>query len=88
MHHVRTSAKPLHHLAGQFGRVLEIGVDDDGGVGGHEVEAGGDRDLVAPVLSQVEHLGPAIPGGQPVQYPPRIVRAPVIDKEELVAHVR
>ena len=47
--HVVARPPLLAHLERDLGRVLEIGVDDDGGVAGRVVESGGQRRLMPEV---------------------------------------
>lgn len=71
------------HLREQFGRILEVGIHDDDRVARGEVEARGDRRLVAEVPAEAEHLHPRVELGRRGEDRSRLVAAAVVDVEDL-----
>jgi hypothetical protein len=78
------------HVAEQFGGILQIGVDDQDLVARAEIEARGQRQLMAMIARQVDGHEMGVVGGKPLHHRPAAIPRPVIDEQQLVilAHHR
>jgi hypothetical protein len=78
------------HVRQQFGRVLQIGVDDEDLLARAQVEPGGQRELVAVVARQVDRDEVRIGGSEALHHRPAIVLRSVVDEQdlEILAHRR
>ena len=52
---VGTRPPTLQHLRDDFGRILEVGVHNDGGIAGRALQAGGNGDLMAEIAGEREY---------------------------------
>ena len=78
---------PLHlgdHLGEQFGRILEVGVDDQDALARAQIEAGGQRELVAVIARQVDRDQARIALGQRLHHRPAAVARAVVDQHDLI----
>ena len=78
------------HVGEQFGRVLQIGVDDEDLLARTQVEPRGQRELMAVVARQVDRDDARVGGGQALHHRPAVVAAAIVDQDDLmiVAHRR
>ena len=72
------------HFAEQFGRILQIGVDDQYLLPAAQIEPRGQRQLVAVVARQVDRDQPGVARRQLLHDLPAIVLRPVVDQDELI----
>ena len=72
------------HAGDDLGRVLEIGVDDDHGVAGRQVDARGDGHLVAKVPREAGDAEVRVALGQALENLQRAVGAAVVDQHDFV----
>ena len=72
------------HVAEQFGRVLQVGVDDQDLLARAQIEPRGQRELVAVVARQVDRDQPRVLRRQPLHDRPAVVLRPVVDQDEFV----
>ncbi len=72
------------HLAEQFGRVLQVGVDDEDLLARAEVEPGGERELVPVVARQIDRDDVRVRCRQRLHRRPARVARAVVDEHDLV----
>ncbi len=80
---LKASLPALDHFEDQFGRVLQVGVNQDDGVTGRVVHARRNRGLMAEVASKVNHLDARILLGQRVHHLHRAVTTAIVDQHQL-----
>ena len=71
------------HLRDQFGRVLQVGVDDDHGLAAAVPQTGEDRRFLAEVAAERETPDPWFTGRESTEALEGVVPAAVIDHEDL-----
>ena len=74
----------FQHGPEQFGRVLQIGIDDEDRLPATQVEPGGQRELVSVVARQVERDEVRVDAGELRHDRPATVARPVVDQDDLV----
>ena len=86
---VGAPAPTLQHLDDDLGRVLEVGVDDDDddGIAGSALQAGGHGDLMAEIAGQGEDPHARIGALQLAQEIQRDIAAAVVDIDELEVEI-
>jgi hypothetical protein len=84
-HDVETFAPGAHHVGNEFGRVLQIGVDDHHGIAVGVVEAGAHRDFLAEVARQVDEGDARVSFPQRHEQRPCAVAAAVVDIDDFGA---
>ena len=72
------------HVGEQFGRILQIGVDDEDLRAAAQVEPGGQRQLVPVIAAEIDRDEAWIGGGQPLHHRPAVVAAAIVDENDLI----
>ena len=83
--HVAARIHHLHHLRQQFGRVLQIAIEDQDPLPPAQLQASGERQLMPVVARQVDRDDVRIACGQRGQKVPGAVAGAIVDEHELVA---
>ena len=81
--HVGALVEQRHHVGQQFGRILQVGVDDQDALAAAYREAGRERQLVAVVAHQLHRNDARVPGGRLGHDIPGAVARAVVDQHDL-----
>ena len=82
--HVEALVHLEHESAEQFGRILEVGVEDEDAPAAAELEARAQRDLVAVIAGQIDRHDVTVLRGQREDHVPGPVRRSVVHQNDLV----
>jgi hypothetical protein len=86
--HVGALVDQRHHVRQEFGRVLQIGVDDQDALTAAHREAGGERQLVAVVAHQLHRDDARVAGRRLGHDLPGAVARAVVDQDDLAGAAR
>src|SRR5690606_148244 len=87
VNHVETFAPPGDHLEDDFGRILQIGVDEHDRIAARMIEARSDRDLVAEIAGKLDDADLVVGRGELLHDLERPVLAAVVDIDDLVVEL-